>query len=232
MSMKPIRFPLNFAVLNANVPGAFYLVARSQRTRIKPVGDLEVDVDHHTQLRSTKPTWLISAMSCRTASANSIHQLAGGQSKLVRPASTLFLISISPILFGFGLQDQFPATGPTISSNGRTRFPGPTESTRSGRASKPSAFKCCRMTPGNATGSAHVSTFADFLIGRCAAASAGCTLSNGAGQQQHTNRRHLRPGECASIPYYFRATALDAFVQDDFKVNCKIDFESGSALGI
>ena len=75
---------------------------------------------------------------------------------------------------------SFPDTGPTISSNGPTRFPGTTESTPSATGFEAVRVQVLQDNAGNALGCPTFQSFADFLIGRCAADSTGCTLSNGA----------------------------------------------------
>ena len=76
-----------------------------------------------------------------------------------------------------------------------------------------------------AIGTVAVQSFADFLIGRCATGSAGCTLPNGSTASSIQNVTGSFAN--AQFPYLFRDTSLDGFVQDDFKVNSRLTINLG-----
>ena len=82
-----------------------------------------------------------------------------------------------------------------------------------------------RSYPGNQAGNPTFPRFADFLIGRCANV-AGCTNSNGGTASNLTGVGNFTAAT-ASFHYKIRATDLDGFVQDDFKVSSRLTVNLG-----
>ena len=83
-----------------------------------------------------------------------------------------------------------------------------------------------RTYPSNQGGNPTFPRFADFLIGRCAATAPGCTTSNG-GPASNLQTAGNFTSPTAAFDYLIRTTDLNAFVQDDFKVNSRLTLNLG-----
>ena len=83
-----------------------------------------------------------------------------------------------------------------------------------------------RSYPGNQGGNPTFPRFADFLIGRCAAGSPGCLLSNG-GQASNLTTAGGFASPTAAYDYLIRANEMNAFIQDDFKLNSRVTLNLG-----
>jgi hypothetical protein len=82
-----------------------------------------------------------------------------------------------------------------------------------------------RSYPGNQAGNPTFPRFADFLIGRCANV-AGCANSNGGTASNLTGTGNFT-APTASFGYLIRATDLNGFIQDDYKVNSRLTLNLG-----
>lgn len=89
-------------------------------------------------------------------------------------------------------------------------------------------------TPGAEIGNPKFKTFPDFLIGRAACAPG--TFGKGAGQCNTANPGNTNgttqsnlnnPNAATNYDFLFRLTVLDAFVQDDIKVNSRLTLNLG-----
>ena len=129
--------------------------------------------------------------------------------------------------FSFGPHYFFNGNFPKTSMNGRTRFPGRMESTRSGRALRPSAFSFREATPATRAEIPH-----SFLwglpdrTGRMRDRRGQCRM-----QWEHIkqpfHRGKFSASPTASFSYAIRVLDLDGFVQDDFKVTSHLTVNLG-----
>ena len=83
-----------------------------------------------------------------------------------------------------------------------------------------------RSYPGNQGGNPTFPRFADFLIGLCAAGAPGCTTSNGGTASNLTTAGNFT-SPTAAFDYLIRTNELNAFVQDDFKLNSRVTLNLG-----
>jgi carboxypeptidase family protein/TonB-dependent receptor-like protein len=83
-----------------------------------------------------------------------------------------------------------------------------------------------RTYPGNQGGNPTFPRFADFLIGLCAAGAPGCTTSNG-GSASNLQTAGTFASPTAAFDYLIRTTDINAFVQDDFKLNSRLTLNLG-----
>ena len=77
--------------------------------------------------------------------------------------------------------------------------------------------------PSQSIGTLTAATFSDFLIGRCAAVT-GCAISNGGTAQPNVSPAGTTN---STFTFEYRVTQLNAFVQDDFKVNSRLTLNLG-----
>jgi len=147
------------------------------------------------------------------------------------PQGTLLSTFTLTGVYTFGLQDQFPGFWPDNQYQWADQI-----SWNHGKHTFRTGFEAVRIQllqddAGNALGAPSFQSFADFLIGRCGQLAPGCTLSNAPTSASSTGSSVNSVGTFAQLnaqfPYNFRATALDAFVQDDLKLTSRLTLNLG-----
>lgn len=218
----PISAP--FPVLNANLPGAF-------------LPGSPVTTDKSNQSAVIRLTTIITPnlvneahvayqrYVVRNAVLTPFTNSQVGVSDLSPGVDTLSYFNIANT-FGFGGQYQFPGYWPDNQFQWADQI-----SWSHNKHTIRTGFEVIRVqvlqdNSGNAIGSPTFQSFGDFLIGRCAAGSPGCTLSNGAGSS-NIQTVGTFAAQNASYPFYYRALGLDGFVQDDLKLTPRLTVNLG-----
>jgi hypothetical protein len=218
----PISAP--FPVLNANLPGAFLPGSpvttdkSNQSAVIRLTSIITPNFVNEAHMAYQRYVVKNAVLTPFTNSQVGVKDLSPG-------LDTLSYFNITNI-FGFGGQYQFPGYWPDNQFQWADQI-----SWTHGKHTLRSGFEVIRVqvlqdNAGNSIGSPTFQSFPDFLIGRCAAGSAGCTLSNGAALS-NIQTVGTFAAENASYPFYWRALGLDGFVQDDLKLTPRLTLNLG-----
>jgi Carboxypeptidase regulatory-like domain/TonB-dependent Receptor Plug Domain len=218
----PITGP--FPVLNANLPGAFLPGSAvttdksNQSAVVRLTSIITPSLVNEAHMAYQRYVVKNAVLTPFTNSQVGVKDLSPG-------VDTLSYFNIANI-FGFGGQYQFPGYWPDNQFQWADQI-----SWNHGKHTFRAGFEVIRVQvlqddAGNSIGSPTFQSFPDFLIGRCAANSAGCTLSNGAASS-NIQTVGTFAAQNASYPFYYRALGLNGFVQDDLRLTAKLTLNLG-----
>lgn len=221
----PISAP--FPVLNANLPGAFLPGSpvttdkSNQSGVVRLTSIITPNLVNEAHIAYQRYVVLNAVGIPDTNSQVGVKDLSPGSPQ----GDVLSYFNITGA-FGFGGQYQFPGYWPDNQFQYADQI-----SWNHGKHTFRAGFEAIRIQvrqddSGNSIGSPTFSSFADFLIGRCALNSAGCTLSNNT-TGSNVNTVGTFAQQNAQYPYYYRALGLDGFVQDDIKVTPRLTLNLG-----
>ena len=226
----PISAP--FPVLNANLPGVFLPGSpvttdkSNQSAVVRLTTIITPNLVNEAHIAYQRYVVLNSVGTPFTNSQVGIKDLSPGSPQ----GDVLSYFNITGI-FTFGLQNQFPGFWPDNQFQWADQI-----SWNHGKHTFRSGFEAVRIQvrqddSGNAIGSPTFQSFADFLIGRCAAGSAGCTLSNN-GSASSIQTVGTFAQQNAQYPVLLSSSWSERLCAGRPQADIEIDLKPRCALGI